>query len=119
MSRADDARARIASNPFYVLEVAVDCSRSEMEREGAKLLAMLELKLASVAEYATPLGPRARTPELVRNAMAELRDPERRLRHELWARLGAGTVGARDGDETDDAQPAWADAMIAAGWTSR
>jgi hypothetical protein len=31
------------------------------------------------------VGPAPRTPELVRQALAELRDPARRLLHEAWA----------------------------------
>ena len=41
--------------------------------------------LAEAAHYATPLGRRPRTAELVRAAVSELRDPERRLVHEFWA----------------------------------
>lgn len=56
-----------------------------MERAGKALLGLLELGVASAASYPTPLGPRPRTPEAVREALAELRDPQRRLLHELWA----------------------------------
>ena len=80
-------RDHLLENPFYVLGLRVDCARAEVEREGQKLLGMLELKLKAAATYATPLGPVERTPEKVRQAMAELRDPARRLAHELWARL--------------------------------
>jgi hypothetical protein len=121
VSRADHARARIADNPFYVLELAVDCTRSEVEREGQKLLAMLELDIESARSYASPLGTHKRTSELVRNAMAELRDPERRLRHELWARLGVGRFDSDTADEEARAtnDRSWTDAMFAMGWRSR
>jgi hypothetical protein len=76
--------ARLVDNPFYVLEVAPDCSRAEVERAGQKLLAMLELELAGARAYATPFGPGRRDAAKVREAMAELRDPQRRLFHELW-----------------------------------
>lgn len=76
--------ARLVDNPFYVLEVAPDCSRAEVERAGQKLLAMLELDLAGARAYPTPFGPGRRDGAKVREAMAELRDPQRRLFHELW-----------------------------------
>jgi len=76
----------IADNPFFVLGLSPDASRIEIEREAQKLLGMLELDFADARTYATPLGPQARTPELVRAAVAALRDPYRRLVAELWAR---------------------------------
>jgi hypothetical protein len=76
----------IADNPFYVLGLAPDVSRIEVEREAQKLLGMLELEFADAQTYATPVGPRPRTPEAVRAAVARLRDPYQRLIAELWAR---------------------------------
>lgn len=76
----------IAENPFYVLGLAPDASRIEIEREAQKLLGMLELGFADVQHYATPVGPRPRTAEGVRAAVAALRDPYQRLVAELWAR---------------------------------
>ena len=76
---------RFADNPFYVLGVSPQRTRGEIEREGTKLLGMLELGLRSASTYETPAGPRTRTPEAVRAALAELRIPDRRLLHELWA----------------------------------
>jgi curved DNA-binding protein CbpA len=77
-------QARLLDNPFYVLELAPDCSRAEVERAGQKLLAMLELDLSGAQAYASPLGSGRRDAAKVREAMAELRDPQRRLFHELW-----------------------------------
>lgn len=76
---------KLDENPFFVLGLATDASRIEVEREAQKLLGMLELGFADALTYATPLGPRPRTPELVRAAVAALRDPARRLAAELWA----------------------------------
>ena len=73
-------------NPFFVLGLAPDASRIETEREAQKLLGMLELGFTDAASYETPLGPRVRTPEIVRAAVATLRDPYNRLIAELWAR---------------------------------
>lgn len=82
-------RQRFTENPFYVLGLRPDCSRADLEREGQKLLAMLELQMESAKTYPTPLGPMPRTADAVRQAMAELRDPQRRLLHEVWAQLPA------------------------------
>jgi hypothetical protein len=96
------ARERLAHNPFYVLELRPDCSRAEIERAGQTLLGMLELELAAAQSYASPIGRHRRSPELVREAMAELRDPNRRLLHELWATLEprADTEGEPEPIET-------------------
>jgi hypothetical protein len=77
---------RHLANPFLVLELSPGVTREELERQGAKLLALLAASVREAAAYPTPLGPRERTPELVRGALAELRDPEKRLLHEWWAR---------------------------------
>ena len=74
------------ANPFLVLELSPDAGRQELERQGAKLLAMLAAGVAGADVYPTPLGPWERTPEMVRTALSELRDPARRLAHEWWCR---------------------------------
>lgn len=78
--------SRIIDNPFFVLGLSCDASRIELEREAQKLLGMLELGFPGAQTYATPLGPRPRTAEAVRAAVAALRDPYQRLLAELWAR---------------------------------
>lgn len=82
-----DPQRRLADNPFYVLGLRPECGRLDVEREGQKLLGMLELGLKSAASYMTPLGPQPRSADKVRAAMAELRSPDRRLLHEFWALL--------------------------------
>ena len=77
---------KIVENPFFVLGLPPEASRIELEREAQKLLGMIELGFADAATYATPLGPRPRTAEMVRAAVAALRDPYQRLVAELWAR---------------------------------
>jgi hypothetical protein len=128
-----DPRRRILHNPFYVLGLSVQASRAEVEREGQKLLGMLALGLSAACTYDSPLGPAPRTPESVREAMAELRDPERRLIHELWARVPAGgrdrapgdaasgSVADTPDDTPDDRRPAarWPDALAVLGWRPR
>lgn len=81
---------RIAENPFYVLGLTPAVTRTELEREGNKLLSMLQLGLKEAKTYRSPVGEHPRTEEAVRAAMAELRDPKRRLVHELLAALPAG-----------------------------
>jgi hypothetical protein len=81
----ENALAGHLANPFVVLALPPSASAGEVERQGDKLLAMLAAGLTEAASYPTPVGPRARTPELVRSALAELRDPARRLRAEWWA----------------------------------
>jgi hypothetical protein len=77
----------VIDNPFYVLGLRPGASRAEIEQQGQKLLGMLALKLPAAAFYETPLGPRRRTEEAVRAALAALRDPNQRLQAELWAKL--------------------------------
>jgi hypothetical protein len=76
---------KITDNPFFVLGLTVEASRIEVEREAQKLLGMLELGFEAARTYATPLGPQPRTAEMVRAAVAALRDPYQRLVAELWA----------------------------------
>lgn len=76
----------ILDNPFFVLGVSPEASRIEIEREGQKLLGMIELGFADALTFATPLGPRPRDADMVRAALAALRDPSRRLVAEVWAR---------------------------------
>jgi hypothetical protein len=122
-----DARGRIRDNPFYVLGLRPTAGRIEIEREGQKLLGMLELKLTSAATYMTPVGLGVRTPEKVREAMAHLRDPEKRLSAELWARLDPTPEPEPQEDEDLEAFAAaaapaadplapWSEALSAMGW---
>ena len=123
------ARRRFEHNPFFVLGLPVTATRAEVEREGTKLLGMLELGLSSATTFATPMGRMPRTAEDVRAAMAELRDPDKRLAHELWAQvspLDASEVepdhaSAGTCDETSVAPGArrWPDALRALGFGAR
>ena len=86
MSALENLHRQHLENPFLVLALPPTAGASEIARQGEKLLAMLAAGLAEARRYPTPTGERERTPELVRGALAELRDPGRRLRHEWWAR---------------------------------
>jgi hypothetical protein len=107
---------RLLRNPFFVLELGPECSLREVERIGQKWLGLLRIGSQQAVAYATPVGTGQRDEELVRWAMSELRDPERRLIHELWARTGMVT----DQDTAEDQQirslPAWNGARRQMGW---
>ena len=124
------ALARIRDNAFHVLELDASCGRIDVERQGQKLLAMLELGLSAAATYPTPVGPSKRDADKVRLAMAKLRDPDRRLEEELWARLPAAAPAAEhvfdpDADlglddvkvpRADRQDRPWKGALAAFGW---
>ncbi|MBF5041889.1 hypothetical protein FGE12_05760 [Aggregicoccus sp. 17bor-14] len=116
MSGAPLLAELVRENAFLVLGLAPGCSRMEVEREGARLLAALELKLQDAAQFATPLGPEPRTPERVRRALADLRDPARRLLHEWVARQAAALAPADPAPRT--ATP-WRGAPAALGFGRR
>ena len=48
--------SRIAANTFFVLGLRPYCGRADVEREGQKLLAMLEVGLSPARTYPSPLG---------------------------------------------------------------
>ena len=122
--------AKIVDNPFFVLGLSPDTSRIEIEREAQKLLGMLELGVGGATHYASPLGWHARTADLVRAAVAALRDPRRRLVAEAWAREARPVVGPPPPsdmpavveelaiDEDDPPAPGWEDARVMVGWAA-
>ena len=80
---------------------------------------MLELGLVEAETYDTPFGVRPRSADAVRLAMAELRDPDRRLLHELWAAMDpSGPIEHVDGSSTEsqDDEAGFAGAMAILGW---
>ncbi len=110
---ADDALTRWAQNPFFVLGVAPDAPRAEVERAAQKLLGLLGVGAAAAKTYASPFGPRPRTEDLVRQSVAELRDPVKRATHELWAK-----VPAADAATVTAPEQRWSDAFALFGWRS-
>ena len=103
-------------NPFYVLDLAPDCSRAEVERAGQKILAMLELDIAGARHYQTPAGRVTRDAAKVREAMAELRDPQRRLFHELWVIAKPWVAGVSAGLDREISDVGFGAARSALGW---
>ena len=77
----------LADNPFHVLELPVTATRMEIERAGARLLAMLGVGMEAAGTYASPLGRRPRDDDLVRRSLDRLRDPARRAIDEVWGQL--------------------------------
>lgn len=105
-----DPRRRAAQNPFFVLELSMGATSAEVERAGQRLLDALALGFPGADRYASPLGSHERTSELVREALGELRDPERRVQHEIF-------VAARSVAEAQpEGPPAWPEAFAALGW---
>jgi hypothetical protein len=112
--RAGDPLALWRSNPFFVLEVATDATPTDVERAGQRLLALLTVGSANAQTYPTPLGTATRDAELVRQALAALRDPEQRVVHELWANVASAAGAASD---HNNAGP-WEGAEHALGWSA-
>ena len=107
---------KLAENPFFVLGVTAEASRIEVEREAQKLLGMLELGFAEARTYDTPIGPRERTAEMVRAAVAALRDPYRRLVAELWARHAPPPPAPTTAAAREAPEPASPGLRRALGW---
>ena len=106
----------ISTNPFYVLEVRPGASSTEIEREGQKLLAMLEVGLRGADVYPTPLGGMPRDADLVRRSLDALRDPARASLHAIWAALDPSVEATLRRDEPEDDVLIWPGAWTALGW---
>ena len=112
-----DPLAAWRANPFFVLELKTDATRADVERAGQRLLAKFGIDSAGIADYDTPLGKGVRDADMVRQALAALRDPAQRVACELWAGLApihAGRPHTQGAGETG-----WEDAQHALGWAAR
>lgn len=74
-------------NPFYVLDLAPEATPGDVERQGRKLLGLLELGAERGKTYTCPLGTYPRDATMVREALSVLRDPQRRRKEALIAKL--------------------------------
>src|SRR5262249_49219985 len=113
-----DPLAAWRNNPFFVLEVATDAPPADVERAGQRLIALLTVGSTAAAQYSTPFGPATRDADLVRQALAALRDPVRRAVEELGANVAQGAVAQDDGQAlktVGDTAP-WEEAERAIGW---
>jgi hypothetical protein len=84
VAKLENSYLRHLQNPYLVLELPITADGVQAERQGQKLLGMLATGMDEAQTYPTSFGRCGRTPELVRAAMAELGDPDRRLLHEWW-----------------------------------
>lgn len=92
-----------SKNAFWVLEVSPDATPGEVERSGRKLVALLEVGAVAPQKYTCPLGTFPRDATMVREAMAALRDPKRRLREACIAKLFTMHEGERGSADDLDA----------------
>jgi len=72
----------LAASPFLVLEATPTATAIEIERKAQKLVGLVRMGASSALSYPTPWGQRPRDEQAIRQAVAELRRPERRLYHE-------------------------------------
>jgi hypothetical protein len=89
-------------NAYYVLELLPDATPGEIEREGRKLLGLIELGTARGTVYACPLGTFTRDATMVREALATLRDPKRRAKERCLAALVDPAWQAADESALDE-----------------
>lgn len=71
-------------NPFFVLELSPEAGPLDVERQGKRLVAELELGRPSARRFPSPFGEQPRDETAVRAAVAALRDPRLRA---LYARF--------------------------------
>ena len=98
-------------NPFFVLGLRADATPGEIEREGRKLVGLLEL--GSAKTYTCALGTFERDATMVREAIAALRDPATRERVSFLARLLEGADEDTPAPEFDAPLP---DAFLVGGY---
>ncbi len=98
---APDLLAAWRANPFFVLELKTDATRADIERAGQRLLAKFGIDSTGVAQYPTPFGDGVRDADMVRQALAVLRDPAQRVEHELWANLAPVAAVPMSADDAE------------------
>ncbi len=89
-------------NPYFVLEIDANATPGEAERAGRKLLGLLEVGSKKTATYTCSFGTFDRDATMIREAMAELRDPKKRARHSLLASLVVAEASAAGETALDD-----------------
>jgi len=112
---------RLLDNPFHVLGVPPTATREAIEEAGHGLLAGLQSPSdgSTSRNYETPLGPRERDAHTVRRALAQLRDPDERIHHEIWAQLKPGRAVSGALPLGTSAPSGWAAGPRAMGWWLR
>ncbi|HWB74929.1 MAG TPA: hypothetical protein VG755_08230 [Nannocystaceae bacterium] len=115
-ARDDSTMARhFTADPFHVLQTAPGANRRELDGAAAELLDALARGVPGAERYETPLGERARDPEVVNAAAHELHDRENRIVHEVWAKLPTRARAV----VPPPAPAPWAGGERAFGWRSR
>lgn len=84
-SAARGREVGVGANAFAVLDIAPTATRAEVERAAQRWLALLQIGSEAARTYRTPLGAGERDADVIRQALAELRDPALRVQQELWA----------------------------------
>ena len=112
---------RLLANPFHVLGVPPTATRQAIEEAGQCLLAGLQSPSdgATYRDYETPLGSQERDAHTVRRALAQLRDPDERIHHEIWAQLRPRRAANRPANLGASALSGWSAGCRAMGWWPR
>jgi hypothetical protein len=74
-------------NPYFVLELSPSATPGEIERQGRKIIGLIELGAAKGVSYTCALGTFPRDATMVREAIAALHDPKRRAREACLVKL--------------------------------
>jgi hypothetical protein len=85
-----------ARNAYFILGVSPDATPGEIEREGRKLLGLLEVGSEAAREYVCAVGTFPRDETMVREAMAALRDPKHRAKERCLAKLADGAPASEE-----------------------
>jgi hypothetical protein len=113
----ESAVRRFTHNAFHVLDLPVDASAADVRRQAARLVDRLVNSDPGAGRYDTPVGPRVRDAAMVQRAATQLRDPDERVQHEIWA-----AVPRRDATPRAvlvEGSPGWPGAPAAFGWRRR
>ncbi len=100
------------TSPYYILELPPEATMADIERQGKKLLGLLEVGAAKAKTYTCPLGTFPREATAVREATALLRDPARRAKEACLVRL----LVTDDGPSNVDQDAPLADAFSLGGY---
>lgn len=74
-------------NPVFVLELDGPATSRDVERQKAKLLALIEANDGAPRETQTPFGMLTSTADDIRQAAAQLQTPKMRLWCTVWAEV--------------------------------
>jgi hypothetical protein len=109
---SDECFTMNPKNPYAVLGLSPDATPGDVERQGKKLLGLLEVGAEKAKSYAYLGSTLPRDATMVREAMAALRDPKRAVRERCLARLLSGSPASR---VVEPDEP-FADAFLAGGY---